>query len=227
MQVSEITVGFFIFRQHFRTLVFHTTTLLNSCTAETLPFSVEHNIFPTGPLGFDHSFSQPAIEEIDKLSQYNGLFVFRNSMTEIFELDLSNDSGNFTVSGNARLLVPRQNHACVVLDDAIYISGGTDFLPNYEVHKTVERFSPAFDVSVFMPDLTVPRSQHVMGTIDGRLTVTGGFSSYGGEQLVHSERFNVELDQWEVMSENRFENETARLAGVGNVPISYFPDCMN
>lgn len=150
---------------------------------------------------------------------------FRGDMQRILEIELSSNAGNFQVSGTAKLQVPRINHACAAKGDAIFISGGNDYIKAWDVHQSVEKFSPGFDVSVFMPDMHMPRSSHVMGIVDGRLTVVGGYNN-GSAPMLHAERFNEILDRWEIMTGNELAEEASLMAGVGDIPIKFFPTCL-
>merc|ERR1712062_42292 len=176
-----------------------------------------------GPEGSYSSYGSCAAYLEEKIYLIGGVL---GDPTKILQVS-AHSKGNFTVSGIASLQRGRMEHACVAMadDKAIYISGGREHLGSQEVYKSVERFSPSFDVSVSMPDMNLPRSGHVMAVMDGRLTVLGGHSSWEeGSSLRSMERFNAISDRWENLTQLLSE-EVVDLAGQGNMPISLFPEC--
>jgi hypothetical protein len=60
-------------------------------------------------------------------------------MKQIYELDINNLAGGW-VQKLGSLQMPRYNHACMVYNDYIIISGGNDLLAGgYEKWDSVER----------------------------------------------------------------------------------------
>lgn len=144
------------------------------------------------------------------------------SMRQILELDLNNPQAGW-VEKRGTLQTRRAMHACHVFDGDIMISGGDELMG--PIHATVERYSPEFDTSDFIETMTVPRTQHGMALVDGYMTVVGGSSEYGGELLIHAERYNVAFNRWQVIPNNQLRNETWGVAAIGSVPISLLKNC--
>ena len=69
--------------------------------------------------------------------------IFRLSMKQIYELDVSSPTPTEWVVKEGQLQFGRMNHACMVFNDAILISGGNQHLggvPSYENIDSVERY---------------------------------------------------------------------------------------
>ena len=85
------------------------------------------------------------------------------------------------------------NPACMVHNEAIIIAGGHVNLG--EKLNTVERYSPKYDVSVYLPSMTKARSYHVLASLDGRPTVFAGSGSENGTEMIIIESFNEIRDR--------------------------------
>lgn len=81
----------------------------------------------------------------------------------------------------AAMSVARSEHPAVVWDDEIVVTGGlVSAAPGrFSATASVEAFDPESNVWRSLPDLPAPRHHLMVGSVEGRLFVIGGFSESG------------------------------------------------
>ncbi|XP_053202652.1 kelch-like protein 18 [Panonychus citri] len=102
---------------------------------------------------------------------------------------LNPDNGTWTLVGN--LNCPRRCFGSTVINDLIYIFGGTD---GSTCLKTVEVYDPIKDKSDFMPSMSCERVSPLVVQHQSKVWVIGG--SRGGESLRTTEIFDLVTKQW-------------------------------
>ena len=116
-------------------------------------------------------------------------------------------------------------HACTAFEGQIVISGGYSDVFGKDVLYSVERYSPQFDTSVYLPRMNKPRCQHVMGVVDGRLLVAGGFTLDFNDKLTTVEQYHEAFERWQVLSNVHLKNETWGAAAVAHINIDLISGC--
>jgi hypothetical protein len=88
------------------------------------------------------------------------------------------------------------------------------------------RYSPVFDVSVFLSPLSKPRAFHIMGFLDGRPALVGGTGQHYNVSLLDVERYHEYFDRWEVLNAPLLTEERIFSAGFGNLDQKTIKNCV-
>lgn len=70
----------------------------------------------------------------------------------------------------------RYGFSTAVVDDMIYLIGGTD-AGGYQAVKTVDQYDPSTDTWTRKPDLSNPRAEHTVAVSDSKIYIIGGWST--------------------------------------------------
>ena len=115
------------------------------------------------------------------------------SVTQILEgYDPANNAWvTFSPIGRARL-----EPATVVLGGLLYVLGGRNCIPPYEVERSGEVYNPATDSWAYVDDMPQRRYGAVAGVIDGKIYVAGGYDTSTSTFLSRLDIYDPATDSW-------------------------------
>ncbi len=104
------------------------------------------------------------------------------------------ETGKWTRKKNAP--VQLADFATAVLDNKIYVVGGSAVDMTSEALKTLWVYDPSKDHWTKKADMNTPRTGFGAGVIDGKIYVFGGMRSSGGPGIISAEVYNPNTNRW-------------------------------